>query len=164
MRRILAQGARQALQFRRWKSGRGWARIAVQARAGGGCHSMRRSRVIYVLSILVLAGLAAAQSNTQEGKARSRPEMSATREAQIKRGKQVYDVYCGICHHPSSEEKKIGPGLKGIYKRGKFEDGKKVDDASMRTWIEKGGKDMPAFEETLTREEINALIAYLKTL
>lgn len=125
---------------------------------------MNRRITLAVLGLLVLAGLAAAQSKSGESEPRTRPEMTATREAQIRRGKQVYDVYCGICHHPASSEKKIGPGLKGIYKRGKFEDGKKVDDQTMRAWIEKGGKDMPAFEETLTREEITALLAYLRTL
>lgn len=124
----------------------------------------KRGLTLTALGCLVLAGLLTAESKSAERQDGSRPEMSATREAQIRRGKQVYDVYCGICHYATSEEKKIGPGLKGIYKRGKFEDGKKVDDRSMRTWIEKGGKDMPAFEETLSREEINALIAYLRTL
>ena len=90
------------------------------------------------------------------------PVMSAQPSA--KKGKEVYDTYCEICHHSKSDAKKIGPGLKGIYKRGKFADGKKVDDRSMREWVMKGGKDMPAFEESLTAAELRDLIAYIRTL
>ena len=82
----------------------------------------------------------------------------------IKKGKQLYDDYCGICHFTTNREKKVGPGLRGIYKRGKFADGKKVDDASMRTWILKGGTDMPAFEDSITREQIEDILAYMKTI
>ena len=80
------------------------------------------------------------------------------------RGKEVYRMSCGICHFETSAQKKIGPGLKGIYKRGKFADGKGVDDKAMRAWIESGGKDMPPFRDVLTSAQIADLIAYLKTL
>jgi cytochrome c len=79
-------------------------------------------------------------------------------------GSKIYAVQCEICHFSTSKAKKIGPGLANIYPGGKFANGKKVDDASMRVWIEMGGKDMPGYKESLKPGEIRDLIAYLRTL
>ena len=82
----------------------------------------------------------------------------------IARGLVVYKDRCAICHFSESDAKKIGPGLKGIYKRGKFPDGGKVNDTSLEKWILSGGKDMPPFQQVLNPNQIHDLIAYLKTL
>jgi mono/diheme cytochrome c family protein len=58
----------------------------------------------------------------------------------------------------------VGPGLKGLMARGKYVNGKKLDDESLRAWIENGGKDMPGFKGALKEDEIRDLVAYLKTL
>ena len=84
--------------------------------------------------------------------------------AAVKAGQTVYNTYCGICHLAASTEKKVGPGLKGLGKREKFTGGDKITDDSLRAWIEKGGKDMPGFKETLTPEQIRDVIVYVKTL
>jgi len=84
--------------------------------------------------------------------------------AVIARGKAVYSERCEICHFSASDAKKIGPGLKGIYTRGKYADGTKVNDASMEAWIEKGGKDMPPFGGAIKTEQLHDLISYLRTL
>ena len=76
----------------------------------------------------------------------------------------VYEERCAICHFSDSTAKKIGPGLKSLYSRGKFADGKKVDDGTVASWIENGGKDMPGFKDSLKPEQIRALVAYLKSL
>jgi mono/diheme cytochrome c family protein len=80
------------------------------------------------------------------------------------RGQALFNERCAICHYDQSAAQKMGPGLKGIYARGKFADGKKVDDTSMAAWIEKGGKDMPGLKDVLQPAEIRTLINYLKTL
>jgi cytochrome c len=84
--------------------------------------------------------------------------------AAIATGQKIYAKQCAICHYTTSKEKKIGPGLANIYTVGKYANGRKVDDASMRVWIEAGGKDMPGFKETLKPNEIRDLLAYLRTL
>ena len=91
-------------------------------------------------------------------------KMSPPDSAVIARGLTVYKDRCAICHFNESEAKKIGPGLAGIYRRGKFTDGGKVDDASLEKWILNGGKDMPPFKPALNAIQIHELIAYLKTL
>lgn len=80
------------------------------------------------------------------------------------KGRKTYEAQCVVCHYNTSAAKKIGPGLKGLSKRGKFADGRPVDDASLQSWIEKGGKNMPGFKEVLSAGEIRDLVAYLKTL
>jgi mono/diheme cytochrome c family protein len=80
------------------------------------------------------------------------------------RGKTAYQRNCAICHHSASSAKKIGPGLKGVYKQKTFADGRAVTDDNMRAWIEDGGEDMPQFKNTLKPQQILDLIAYMKTL
>ena len=82
----------------------------------------------------------------------------------VSSGQKIYARQCAVCHYATSKEKKIGPGLANIYTIGKYANGKKVDDASMRVWIEVGGKDMPGFKESLKPNEIRDLLAYLHTL
>jgi mono/diheme cytochrome c family protein len=91
-------------------------------------------------------------------------KIGPTDSAVIARGLIVYKDRCAICHFSESQAKKIGPGLAGIYKRGKFTDGGKVDDASMEKWILSGGKNMPPFKPLLNAIQVRDLIAYLKTL
>jgi cytochrome c len=80
------------------------------------------------------------------------------------RGRGVFNDRCALCHYDRSDAQKIGPGLKGIYARGKFADGKKVTDAAVIALIQKGGEDMPPLKAPLKPEELHALIAYLRTL
>lgn len=84
--------------------------------------------------------------------------------ADIEKGKNLFDSKCAICHFSASPVKKIGPGLRDLLKRGTYADGKPVDDTSLRVWIEKGGKNMPGFRDSLNAEQVRDLIAYLKTL
>jgi cytochrome c len=84
--------------------------------------------------------------------------------ANTAQGQTLFSNRCAICHYDHSDARKIGPGLKGIYARGKFADGKKLSDAGMIARVAKGGEDMPGLKDPLKPEEIRALIAYLKTL
>ena len=84
--------------------------------------------------------------------------------ATVAAGKAIFEQRCAICHYSESTAKKIGFGLKGLYPRGKFAAGGIVDDLSVASWIENGGKDMPGFRGALKPEQIRALVAYLRTL
>ena len=79
------------------------------------------------------------------------------------KGKEVFQQ-CAICHNADSDEKKMGPGLKGLFKKEKLTDGKKPTDANLRTRIDEGGNGMPAYKELLSDQEKDDLLAYLKTL
>ncbi len=124
---------------------------------------LRLSHLLAAAGLTVLLfGAATAQDKSPAGK-----NLNATilgEPAPIARGRTVYQQRCEICHFSVSEAKKIGPGLKGTYKRGKFADGRRVDDASMEKWIVEGGKDMPPFKGLLNPSQTRDLLAYLRTL
>jgi cytochrome c len=85
--------------------------------------------------------------------------------AAVARGKSLFQQKCSICHYDTSDQKKIGPGLKGISKRGTFTvNGNKITDDSLKSWIENGDQLMPPFKDVLEPTQIKDLIAYVKTL
>lgn len=79
-------------------------------------------------------------------------------------GKAIYEAKCSLCHNADSTEKKIGPGLKGLYARGTMADGTKVTDASITDRIVNGKAPMPPFKDQLKPDEIKDVVEYLKTL
>jgi cytochrome c2 len=79
------------------------------------------------------------------------------------KGKEVFEQ-CAVCHNADSDEKKMGPGLKGLFKRDKLNDGKKASEANIRARIDDGGKGMPPYKDVLEDQQKEDLIAYLKTL
>jgi cytochrome c len=79
------------------------------------------------------------------------------------KGKAVFEQ-CGVCHNPDSDEKKMGPGLKGLFKKDKMSNGKKPTEANVRSRVDEGGSGMPAYKDMLSDSEKDDLIAYLKTL
>jgi len=79
------------------------------------------------------------------------------------KGKEVFEQ-CSVCHNADSTEKKMGPGLKGLFKKDKLANGKKPSDATVRAKIDEGGNGMPAYKDMLSDEEKDNLVAYLKTL
>ena len=81
------------------------------------------------------------------------------------RGKDTFQKKCAICHYADSDAKKIGPGLKGLYKRGTFTvNNNKVTDENLKTWIENGDALMPGLKDSLETAQIKDVIAYVKTL
>jgi cytochrome c2 len=81
------------------------------------------------------------------------------------RGKDVFEKKCSICHYAESDAKKIGPGLKGLSKRGTFTvNNNKVTDENLKTWIENGDSLMPGLKDSMEPAQIKDVIAYVKTL
>jgi len=102
--------------------------------------------------------------NTPPAKEKSAGKKGASNAA-VTRGKQVFDEKCAVCHYADSDAKKIGPGLKGLSKRGTFTvNNNKVTDESLKTWIENGDTLMPPFKDVLQPDQIKDVIAYVKTL
>ena len=70
---------------------------------------------------------------------------------------------CGICHNADSNEKKIGPGLKGV-KDGALPSGKSATEGAILDKLNAGGGGMPVFKELLTDKEKADIVAYVLTL
>ena len=80
------------------------------------------------------------------------------------KGKAVFEDNCAVCHNADSDEKKMGPGLKGVTKKAKLKNGKAPTDANIKAIINAGGNGMPAYSDMLSDEERDNVLAYLKTL
>src|SRR5438876_5903746 len=89
--------------------------------------------------------------------------VAADKKGDPEKGKEVFQQ-CGVCHNADSTEKKMGPGLKGLFQSDKMVNGKKPTEANVRAKIDEGGNGMPSYKEMLSDEEKTDLIAYLKTL
>jgi mono/diheme cytochrome c family protein len=71
---------------------------------------------------------------------------------------------CADCHYADRTEAKIGPGLKGLFKRDKLPvSGRVVTEDTVRKQLKTPFRGMPAFED-LPEDKVKALLAFLKTL
>jgi len=74
-----------------------------------------------------------------------------------KHGRQLLAQSCGVCHLPPAlNAKTYGPPLNKAAANG--------DDDIMREYITNGTPRMPAFKHYLKDNEINAIIAYVRTI
>jgi cytochrome c len=83
------------------------------------------------------------------------------------KGKAVFDQQCGLCHDATTTDKKMGPGLKGLFKRPKLStNGKPTNDANVLDKINTGGNGMPPFagKDVISDVDRANLLAYLKSL
>jgi cytochrome c len=93
------------------------------------------------------------------------PATAASAASQPAAGKAVFDQKCMVCHNADSTDKKIGPGLKGLYARGTFTtSGNKITDESVTAFIQAGSGMMPPFKGVLEPAALQDVVAYLKTL
>ncbi len=72
-------------------------------------------------------------------------------------GRQVFAQSCGVCHlQPALGVKTYGPALNKAAAAG--------NDEVMRVFIVNGSERMPAFKYYLSPAEIDAIIAYVRTV
>lgn len=127
---------------------------------------MLKGPVGYALGFLLLALPLAALPSPKQKKASA----SGSPSAEVKDGENLFKQNCEMCHYADKTDKKLGPGLKDLFKNKELvSNHKPVTDANVREQIEKGSPDakpmpMPGFGEKLSADQINDLIAYLKTL
>ena len=82
-----------------------------------------------------------------------------------RRGKVLFFQNCAFCHWPQKEPKRntegktIGPVLSGLFRRAA-----PAREEAVREFIRQGTKKMPGFQYGLNRQEIDDIIAYIKTL
>jgi len=85
--------------------------------------------------------------------------------AAVARGKTIFQEKCSVFHFDTCAAKKIGPGLKGLNKRGTFTvNNEKITDENLTHWIENGDSLMPPFKDVLEEKQIKDVVAYVRTL
>lgn len=80
------------------------------------------------------------------------------------RGRRVYDQHCLVCHEAYSSSDRNGPSLMGLYKKKFMVSGQPVNDDRVRDITLMGKSKMPAYQGVLTDDQVNDMIAYIKTL
>src|SRR5262245_10594493 len=111
--------------------------------------AVRSAVLLAVRSAVLLGALAVGGASAQQAD----DGLTATQ----KLGRQVFAQSCGICHLPPQiNARTFGPLLSKDTAGG--------SDEVIRGLISEGTPRMPAFKHYLERAEIDAIIAYLKTV
>ena len=79
-------------------------------------------------------------------------------------GQHVFAVGCAHCHEENDLHlKKVPPDLHGLFSRKTLPDGAPATDAEVRQVLLAGRGMMPSFAYQLTKEQMDAVMAYLHT-
>jgi mono/diheme cytochrome c family protein len=113
------------------------------------------SAAISFVAILVLAGC---DSEPRKSDA----ELGLT--PQQAQGRRVYDTRCADCHYAYSSHDLRGPSLHGLFKHQFMKNGIPANDERVTDIILMGRAKMPAFQQKLTQQQLDDLLAYLHTL
>ena len=104
---------------------------------------------IFLVSIIALLGLSAEPAHALWG---------AKKKADAKAGALLFrDKGCAHCHGPAGVGGKKGPSLSTIPKD------KNWTAAKMTDQILNGGQKMPPFSDSLTDQQVEQLVTYLRT-
>jgi uncharacterized membrane protein len=122
-----------------------------------------RSLVVYAVCVLLVIGLGYFGGELVYGTSKSKTTGESL-GALAENGAVTFDQSCALCHYSDQTETKVGPGLKGLYKKDRMaQSGWKVTDDNVRRQLKTPYADMPPFPD-LTEEEKQAIIAYLRSL
>jgi len=126
-------------------------------------------RIFGITALGAALVFAAATPQKKEG-GKSTAKKSSNKKAAAKpagdkeKGEEIYRANCAVCHYADKTDKRIGPGLAGLFKREKMENGKPINDANVREIIMEGYEKMIPFKDKLDDKQLADLIAYLHTL
>lgn len=107
---------------------------------------------------------ATSQKGSEETKA-----ATVASKGNASKGKELFQQQCELCHEAESNTATVGPGLKGLFHMAahKRADGTEMahhDEPTIRKQIEEGTGSMPPMKDVLSKEQMDDLIAYLRTL
>ena len=118
-------------------------------------------KMLRMVALALACTLAVSVAFGQKGSKKAKKETA--KAGDVAKGKELFEGKCIVCHNPDSNEKKIGPGLKGV-KDGKLPSGKPATREVIMEIVNAGGGGMPAYKELLTDEEKADVLAYVLTL
>jgi mono/diheme cytochrome c family protein len=138
--------------LRRVQHGEG-CRLKVQAFQESGELSMIRQRMLIVGSCVL--GACLAFSVAAAPKAQGKGDAA--------KGKEAFEQ-CTSCHNVDTDEKKMGPSLKGLFSHKTLASGKPVTEENVLGQINNGGNGMPAYGDILSSGDKANILAYLHSL
>lgn len=121
--------------------------------------NLNRTSIVVVSAVLTVVVILSYFRTLQAGPAETAADDSASR------GQAVFAQNCSNCHYTDSRETKIGPGLEGLFGRENLPvSGMPLSENSVRNQLYQPYENMPRLGDDLSEEQIDDLIAYLKTL
>jgi len=131
---------------------------------------IKRLMPLYFFCFLLVLGLGFFGSELVFGKRGSTSPVKNTGAAFAPKGSLTQDgadlfaKRCAFCHLTASRKTKIGPGLRGLYRRKTLPvSHRPVTEDNIRRQLTAPVKNMPSFPE-LSNQEVRSLIAYMKTI
>jgi mono/diheme cytochrome c family protein len=112
--------------------------------------------LLCALALLAISGCDAAEPRKSDAELGLNPTQAI--------GRHAFDANCARCHEPYSKHGLHGPSLHNLYKKQYLPSGTPANDDRITEVIVRGRAKMPAFGDTLSDSQIDALLAYLKTL
>ncbi|MCP5117050.1 MAG: cytochrome c [bacterium] len=87
-------------------------------------------------------------------------------EKPLRLGRYVYFEHCTVCHEINrTESKKIGPTMFRFFQNEKTPlSGFPPTEAYFRIRVRFGGEVMPQYKDKLTEREMDALVAYVRSM
>jgi len=79
-------------------------------------------------------------------------------------GRRIYDTRCADCHFAYSKRNLRGPSLHGLFKKQFMTNGMPANDDRVTDIILLGRAKMPSFQNKLSQQQLDELLAYLHTL
>jgi mono/diheme cytochrome c family protein len=79
-------------------------------------------------------------------------------------GRHLYNVRCAHCHEDNDLGlKKVPPNLHGVFRHTTLPSGAPATDADVESLVLTGKGMMPSFAGRFTKEQLDALVAYMHT-
>jgi mono/diheme cytochrome c family protein len=117
------------------------------------------SQVLFVLA--ALASILMSGCDVERRKSDAELGLNSQQSA----GRKIYDSQCDRCHEPYSRRGKKGPSLHGVFQNKYLSlSGLPANDDRVTDIVRLGRNEMPGYSQTLSRQDIDDLLAYLHTL
>jgi len=122
--------------------------------------NLSRARCVFLPWIALAATLILAGCDAEPNKTDAELGLNAQQAA----GRRVYETRCADCHFAYIGRDLKGPSLQGLFKRPFMKNGIPANDDRVSDIILLGRAKMPAFQNKLTQQQLDDLMAYLHTL
>jgi len=77
----------------------------------------------------------------------------------VERGREIFYYKCWFCHNEWAEG---APKLEGVFQRNTLLSGRPANEDGIKDEIRNGGAGMAAYKYTLSEEDLNDLVSYLR--
>ncbi len=122
---------------------------------------MKPKMALYALCLAAVAGLGFFGGELVYG---ARQNAAVSNAPLVRRGAALFSAKCAMCHYTDSDGVRVGPSLKGLFEQTRLPSSRRpVSAGAIASQLKKPFDRMPPFPD-LTDEQIESLIAYLKTI